>query len=825
MKNLFTLPYRDRKDRNPERVPGTCEWFVAHEVFQEWRDRTSSTMLWVSADPGCGKSVLAKHMVDSVLPTTASRTTCYFFFKDDFDDQRNARNALACILHQLFCQREILCSAQIAKRCEYYGERLTASFSELWDILVAVSQDENAGEIVCILDAIDECEAQSRSELARALCKLFRAVNTSSNLKFLLTGRPLGDIEGEFRPLDMQEHPFIRLKGESDAEMEKIVGEIDIYIRARVQSIQARLRLNREEAELLSQRLLSVPNRTYLWVYLTLDLVQSKRHIDKVGINEVTSHLPRDVDEAYEKILARSIDLARARKLLHIVVAATRPLTLAEMAVALALEEGSRSYQDLDLKSVEHFRDYVRDLCGLFVTVVDSRVYLLHQTAKEFLVLDGPTRTQNLNETEPLKWKSSLQPRESHRILWQVCTWYLLFTEFENKPLKGSDTLSAYLDCYVFLDYSANNWAAHFRLSDAKGTAAVTEALLQICDVDSGRFRTWFRIYWANTHGDGARRIPVRFTTLMAVAYFGLEQAVELLLRGKHVKLNSHDGRYGRSALSWASENGHNDVVELLIKGPPLHRKNIFKLLSFSRAKVNKKDRNGRTPLSYAALHGREEVARLLFKAGARTDLVDHIGGTPISYAICGENKAIASLLCKEGRMPGSLDKNFQKLLLPAAERGDAVVVERLLNTGGGIDVNAKDDHGRTPLYLAVENSNDTIVQQLLDIDGIDVNAKDGDGWTPLHRAVENSNNTIVQQLLDIDGIDVNAKDVYGQTLLHRAVKKSNDIIVQQLLDIDGIDVNAKDSYGQTPLDLAMKYRSETVRAQLLEFRNRAHLT
>src|SRR4029077_6781138 len=98
LKSLDKSPYRERKDRNPDRIQGTCEWFVAHELFQDWNRSRSSRMLWVSADPGCGKSVLAKYLVDSVLPTTESRTTCYFFFKDDFEDQRTVVNALCCIL-------------------------------------------------------------------------------------------------------------------------------------------------------------------------------------------------------------------------------------------------------------------------------------------------------------------------------------------------------------------------------------------------------------------------------------------------------------------------------------------------------------------------------------------------------------------------------------------------------------------------------------------------------------------------------------------------------------------------------------------------------
>ena len=105
---------------------------MAHELFRDWHESKSSTTLWVSADPGCGKSVLVKYLVDSILATTESRTTCYFFFKDDFEDQRSAVSALCCILHQLFKQKRILLSENILEQFEVEGEKLTSSFSELW---------------------------------------------------------------------------------------------------------------------------------------------------------------------------------------------------------------------------------------------------------------------------------------------------------------------------------------------------------------------------------------------------------------------------------------------------------------------------------------------------------------------------------------------------------------------------------------------------------------------------------------------------------------------------------------------------------------------
>ena len=145
---LNASPYRDRKDRNPDRVPGTCDWFESHKYFQDWQKSKSSAMLWVSADPGCGKSVLAKYLVDSVLPTTRSRTVCYFFFKDDFEDQRNVVSALCCILHQLFKQKRILLSDAILDQFDIGGETFTSSFGELWHTLINAAEDENAGEII-----------------------------------------------------------------------------------------------------------------------------------------------------------------------------------------------------------------------------------------------------------------------------------------------------------------------------------------------------------------------------------------------------------------------------------------------------------------------------------------------------------------------------------------------------------------------------------------------------------------------------------------------------------------------------------------------------
>ncbi|KAF7950258.1 hypothetical protein EAE96_007549 [Botrytis aclada] len=87
--------YEEQKDRNPDRVEGTCRWLLESESFRAWRDGESSGLLWISADPGCGKSVISKAFVDERLVSTSPATIiCHFFFKDISPEQRIQKRQL-----------------------------------------------------------------------------------------------------------------------------------------------------------------------------------------------------------------------------------------------------------------------------------------------------------------------------------------------------------------------------------------------------------------------------------------------------------------------------------------------------------------------------------------------------------------------------------------------------------------------------------------------------------------------------------------------------------------------------------------------------------
>lgn len=796
---LYKSPYKDRKNRNPERVQGTCDWFVSHEHFRTWNESSSSSLLWVSADPGCGKSVLVRHLVDSVVQTTASRTVCYFFFKDDFPDQKNVVIALCCILRQIFEQKPSLLSEAILKRFNTGGETFNASFSELWQTLLQVVDDKNAGEIVCLLDAIDECEDQSdqgRSQLLKALCTLYGTAG-SFNVKFLITSRPYVEIHRGLQPLDIPGLPVIHLSGESEDEMEKISQEINVYISARVQDVGQRLQLTQRERGLLLQRLMEVPNRTYLWVYLTLDLVESSIHVTEKMILEATSNIPITIDQAYERILSRSSNTRQARIIFHIIVAAARPLTLTEMNFALASSESRQPHPDMELVPDDRFRENLRNICGLCVMIVDSKIYLLHQTVKEFLVKRNITETFH-SDSGDYEWKYSIQPKESHIVLAKICIWHLLAgSKLEHK----SGSWHAWKD--TFLDYSAKYWVSHFREMDSEAQSMLTESILTICDVNSLCCKTWFATHWSTMQTD----YPQGFTTLIMTSYFGLNFAVHSLL-DMDLDLNVQDETYQRSALCWAVRNGFRMVAELLIGGSRIKLGN-FKLPLRKRAKIDLQDKYGRIPLTYAIWNGDAALVKLLMKAGANVHLEDNLGQTPLFYAFCNSDHGIIDIFVKKKKTV-DVENGINQLLFTAIQYGHEEVVMQLLKTGRA-NTEAKVNGGETVLIFAIRAFNKAIVKMLLEA-GANPDVRDRFGNPVLIVAIPRQE-AVVKMLLEA-GADANAEDHYSGPALIVAINRQ-EAAVKMLLEA-GANPNAKDSGGNPALIVAI-YRQEATVKLLLE--------
>lgn len=126
-------------------------------------------------------------------------------------------------------------------------------------------------------------------------------------------------------------------------------------------------------------------------------------------------------------------------------------------------------------------------------------------------------------------------------------------------------------------------------------------------------------------------------TALFAAAAAGADGAVAVLLElGADPGLAVHSGRAPQwTALFAASVSGHADVAGRLLAVPG------------ARGLVNQVDRDGRTPLFHAALHGEVAVVALLLAADADSDAKDAGGETPRSIATKAGRRAVLNVMAQ----------------------------------------------------------------------------------------------------------------------------------------------------------------------------------
>ncbi len=122
--------------------------------------------------------------------------------------------------------------------------------------------------------------------------------------------------------------------------------------------------------------------------------------------------------------------------------------------------------------------------------------------------------------------------------------------------------------------------------------------------------------------------------------------------------------------------------------------------------------------------------------------------------------------------------------------------------------------NSRNALHYAVINSNKEIAGLLLN-NGFSPNIKDKKLNTPLHFAVNDYSANIIDALLH-KGADINALNINKESPLVLAVKNGNFKAVKVLIR-NGANVNIQDSDGNTPLNCAVNTSSEVFVNYLLQ--------
>jgi ankyrin repeat protein len=220
-------------------------------------------------------------------------------------------------------------------------------------------------------------------------------------------------------------------------------------------------------------------------------------------------------------------------------------------------------------------------------------------------------------------------------------------------------------------------------------------------------------------------------TQLNSFLFSAVSQGDDITVRGllqKGADANARDFN-GCTPVVNAASGGYLSTIRLLVD---------------NGADVNTPCSHGANALSIATSRGYEAIVRFLLEKGADVNRTYPQGGYALSYAIEAGHPGVARALIEHGAEI-NVRYSYHTPLIHAAQRGRAEIVRILL--GKGADVRATDHNRMSAMMQAIDNGYPEIAKELIE-GGSDVNLRAGNGYTPLSLARQRQQESVIQALL-----------------------------------------------------------------------------
>ncbi|CAG8899473.1 unnamed protein product [Penicillium egyptiacum] len=764
-------------------------WFINGQQFTSWLTESNS-FLWINGFAGCGKSILCSTAIQNTFRTKQTEQgvgIAFFYF--DFNDtsKQNDSGMLRALLLQL--------SGQL-KNGEKDLQQLYTSYNPgapPVEALIAYLRRtiQRFHNTYILLDALDESPRYHQRENVLTTLEVMRKW-CLPGVHLLVTSRDEFDIRGSLSP--KRDQDIIMRSTEIDRDISSFV----MYRLNSDSNFQWSKAHHSKIQGLLTERAKGV------FRYVECQLNSLKRARNGVHLDKCLNSLPCDLAETYERLLCGidEIHIHDVRRILTILCFSNRPLTIAELIHAHAVEIDDPPLSNWEDRLLQ--MDDIRDISLGLIEIARNKdergqetltVHIAHFSVQEYLLSDRIERQKAA--------VFALKSGPAHTEIAQICLAYLLQPRFSSGEVNEETILE-----FPLTHFAAQNWYHHYTNSQ-DGKCDVENLVLKLFRNHRGCFSTWIRLHdverpWLKLP-EFQRPIddipsPLHYASLLGFARI----SNEMIDIGFDV--NGQGGRHANT-LQAASSGGHTQVVQILLeRGADVNAQggyygnalqassyggyeNVVQILLAHGANVNAQGGSFGNALQASSYGGYETVVQILLVHGANVNAQGGLFGNALQASSYGGYETIVRILLAHGADVNieTQGRHFYNALQAASYRGHERVVQILLEQGA--DIHAQGGDYGSAIQATSYGGHEKVVQILLE-QGADIHAQGGDYGSALQAASYGGHERVVQILLE-QGADIHAQGGDYGSALQAASYGGHERVVRILLE-QGIDIHAQ---------------------------------
>lgn len=346
-----------------------------YAAFTNWSTTGSALppcrLLWVKGPAGTGKTMLLMGIIRELSGQSATfaPNVSYFFCQGTDQTLNSATATLRSLVWLLLIQQPHLIP-HLRSKHENAGSSLfegTSAFIALSNAFKSMLKDPDLSPVYFIVDALDECE----QDLTDLIQLISYSLALTDKVKWLVSSRPsvelkTPDTAGSLVELNAQ----------------KLEAPVNAYINHKLEAFIGKPGYTKQVLHDVSVEVVKRAENTFLWVWFVFKELGKTNKFGRVLLNGKDAlakikDFPLGLSNLYGRIMDMIDDgqVGYPKYCKNVLAAATlalRPLTLSELAVLVDLPP------DMSQTIVED--------CGSFLTTKEETVYLIHQSAKDFLL-------------------------------------------------------------------------------------------------------------------------------------------------------------------------------------------------------------------------------------------------------------------------------------------------------------------------------------------------------------------------------------------------------------------------------------------------------